>query len=144
MDTMVHNRLPVRGIDAAASMLVAVVCLMFNALVVQTAPALSLDSLGPLAVAYHDRPAHPLAIMVVAIVALLGSLLRGPGRIAVFVFVGSATANLASPLIWGRGVPDYVVVRRIDVIFNLSDFLIICAGTLIVGAMAAQLVRARR
>ena len=141
MDTIVQNRLPVRGVDAAASMLVALVCLMINALAVQTAPDLSLDSVGPLAVAYHDKSAHPLAILVVALVALVGSLLRGTGRVAVFVFVGSATANFASPLIWGRGVPDYVVVRRFDVIFNLSDFLIICTGVLIVGAMAVHLAR---
>ena len=144
VDAILRNRLPIRAVDAAVSLLVALDCLMVNALVVQHVPALALDSVGPLAVAYHDKQPHPLAVAVVVVVSLLGSLLRGVGRIAVFVFVGSAAANFASPAIWGRGVPDYLVVRRLDVIVNLSDILIVATGALIVAAMAAQLARARR
>jgi hypothetical protein len=144
MDRMVQSRLPLRAVDIAVSLLVALDCLMINALVVEHAPALKLGSVGPLAVAYHDKQPHPLAIAVVVVVSLLGSLLRGVGRIAVFVFVGSAAANLASPTIWGDGVPDYIVVRRLDVILNLPDILIICAGTLIIATLAPKLARARR
>jgi len=101
-------------------LLVALDCLAINALVVAHAPRLSLDSLGPVALAYHDKHPRPLSIAIVIVILLLGTLLPRGGRVALLVFVGAAVANFASPVIWVQGVPDYFVFLGSDLIFNLA------------------------
>ena len=142
VDAIVRNRMPVGGIDVTVAALVALDCLVINALVVHSVPTLTVDSLGPIAVAYHDKAPGPLAVAVVVVILLLGSLLRGIGRIATLVFVGGALANFASPTIWGA-VPDYIVFRKVDMVVNLADILIVAAGTLVVAVLVARLICAR-
>ena len=99
------SRLPVGPVELAVCFCIAIECLLINALVVAHAPTLSLDSLGPVAVAYHSKEPRPLAVAVVILVLLLGSLLPRGARVASLVFVGAAMANFASPSIWSEGSP---------------------------------------
>ena len=122
-------------------LLVSLECLLINAWAVANAPTLTFDSLGPLALAYHDKQPRPAAVAVIIVILLIGTWLSRVGRVAVIVFVGAAAANFASPLIWGQGIPDYIVVRRLDLIANISDILMIGAGTVIVASLFAQYVR---
>ena len=122
-------------------LLVALECLLMNAWAVANAPRLTFDSLGPLALAYHDKQPRPAAVAVIIVILLVGTCLSRVGRVAVIVFVGAAAANFASPAIWGQGIPDYIVVRRLDVIANISDILMIAAGVVIVASLFAPYVR---
>jgi len=138
-----RNRLPLRPVELAVCLLVALDCLAINALVVAHAPRLSLHSLGPVALAYHDKQPRPLSIAFVIVILLLGTLLPRGGRVAVLVFVGAAAANFASPSIWGQGVPDYFVFTGPDLIFNLADILMIVTLVVMVISMGKDLARRR-
>ena len=141
MEANERNRLPLGPVELTVCFLVALECLIVNALVVAHAPALSFDSLGPLALAYHDKQPRPLGVAAVILVLLLGTLLPRGGRVAVLLFVGAATANFASPAIWGQGIPDYIVFRGPDVILNLADVIMIVAEVVIAISVIATLRR---
>ena len=114
MNQRAHNRIPLGPLEITVCFVVALECLVINALVVAQTPALSLHSLGPLAVAYHDKDPRPLGVAAVILVLLLGTCLPRGGRVAALLFVGGAFANFVSPAIWAGGVPDYVVLRGPD------------------------------
>jgi len=130
--------------EVAVSSVVAADCLAINAVAVEHAPPLSLDALGPLALAFHDKQPHPVFIAVLVLVLLLGSWLPRLGRAAVLVFVGAAAANFVSPLIWDAGAPDYLVFREIDVIANLSDVLMIGASVVVAASIVVEIVKRAR
>jgi len=144
-DRMVRQRrgarLPLRPVELAVCLLVALDCLAINALVVAHAPRLSLDSLGPVALAYHDKHPRPLSIAIVIVILLLGTLLPRGGRVALLVFVGAAVANFASPVIWVQGVPDYFVFLGSDLIFNLADILMMVTLIVMMISMGKEVVR---
>jgi hypothetical protein len=141
METTKRHRLPLRPVELAVCLLVAVECLMMNALVVAHAPTLSLHSLGPVALAYHDKQPRPMGVAFVIVILLLGTLLPQGGRVAVLLFVGAAAANFASPTVWGAGIPDYLVFRRPDLILNVPDVLMIVTAVVIVISMGKDLAR---
>ena len=141
VDVTTRTRLPIGGVELAVCLLVALDCLAVNALAVARVPRLSLDSLGPLALAYHDKQPKPASVAVVILVLLLGTLLPRVGRAAVLVFVGAAAANFASPAFWSPGVPDYIVFRRVDLIANMSDLLMLVACVVILASMVVPLMR---
>ena len=141
MEAVTRDRIPLGARDVALCLLVAVDCLLINALVVAQRP--TLGSFGPIAVAYHDKQPSLLGIALVVGCLLAGTVLRGGGRLGVLLLVGGAAANLASPTIWDRGIPDYVVFGRLNTVMNLSDILMITAGALVVVSSTAQLLRAR-
>jgi hypothetical protein len=143
MNTKTRNRLPLGPLEITVCFVVALECLAINALVVAHAPALSLDSLGPLALAYHDKEPRPFGLVLVILVLLLGTMLPRGGRVAALLFVGAAIANFASPAIWAGGVPDYLVLSGPDLILNVPDVLMIVAGIVIVISMGKELVRRR-
>ena len=136
-----RTRRPIGGFELAICLLVALQCLAINALAVAHIPLFSLDSLGPLALAYHDKQPGPIFIAAVILALLAGTWLPPVGRAAVLVFAGAAAANLASPAIWDPGIPDYIVVRRLDVIANAADLLIVAASVVIVASMVVPVVR---
>jgi hypothetical protein len=136
-----QGRLPIGAVELAICTIVALDCLVVNALAVATVPRLSLESLGPLALAFHDRQPHPIFAAVLVLVLLLGTWLPRVGRAAVLVFVGAAAANFASPAIWSGGAPDYLVFRRVDIIANISDLLMMGSAVVIVATIAVSLVR---
>jgi len=138
------SRLPIGPVELAVCFCIAIECLLINALVVAHAPALSLDSLGPVALAYHGKEPRPLGVAVVIVVLLLGSFLPRGARVASLVFVGGAMANFASPLIWSRGIPDYLVLGWPDVILNVPDVLMIVTGVVIAASIGSELVRRAR
>lgn len=139
----VKKRRPIRPTELAVASVVAADCLAINAAAVRYVPQLSLESLGPLALAFHDRQPHPVFLAVVIGVLLLGTWLPRAGRIAVLIFAGAAIANFASPVIWDEGAPDYIVFRGIDVIANLSDLLMLGAALVIAGSIVYVAVRGR-
>ena len=139
MGTKERRRLPLRPVELAVCLLVAVDCLVINALVVAHAPALSLNSLGPVALAYHDKQPRPMGVAFVIVILLLGTLLPQGGRVAVLVFVGAAVANFASPAIWGQGVPDYLVFRGPDLILSLADVLMIVTAVVVTISIGKEL-----
>jgi len=136
-----RTRLPIGVVELGICLLVALDCLVVNAFAVAQFPGLSLDSLGPFALSYHDKQSNPVAIAAVILALLVGTWLPRVGRAGVLVFVGAAAANLASPAIWDPGVPDYVVFRRIDVVANAADLLMVAAVLVIVASMVVPLVR---
>lgn len=138
------KRLPIGGTELAVSGLVAAGCLAVNALAVASLPALSVDELGPLALAYHDKQPHPAFASVAVFVLLLGSWLPRAGRAAVLVFVGAAVANFLSPSIWGPGAPDYIVFLELDVIANISDLLMLSAAVVVVASVGLAMLRCAR
>lgn len=138
------KRLPIGGTELAVSGLVAAGCLAVNALAVASLPALSVDELGPLALAYHDKQPHPAFASVAVFVLLLGSWLPRAGRAAVLVFVGAAVANFLSPSIWGPGAPDYIVFLELDVIANISDLLMLSAAVVVVASIGLAMLRCAR
>ncbi len=131
-----RTRLPLGGRELAICMLVTLYCLVMNAFAVAQAPGLSLDSLGPFALAYHDKQTSPIPIGVIILALLVGTWLPRVGRAAVLVFVGAAAANLVSPAIWDPGVPDYIVFHRIDLVANAADLLMMAAFVVIVASIA--------
>jgi hypothetical protein len=139
-----ESRLPLGPVELAVCFSIAAECLVIDALVVALAPTLSLDSLGPVAVAYHGKEPRPLAVAVVILVLLLGSLLPRGARVASLVFVGAAMANFASPSIWSRGIPDYLVFGWPDVVLNVPDVLMIVTGGVIAVSISSELVRRAR
>jgi hypothetical protein len=145
MDVWSRNRTPLGGLEVVVCLLVALECLAVNALAVTHLPELTLDSVraGPLALAFHDKHPQPLAVAVILILLLLGAQLPRFGRAAVFVFVGAAVANFVSPLIWRGGVPDYIVLQRIDVIMNVPDVLMIASAMVVVASMLGASWRRR-
>jgi hypothetical protein len=136
-----RTRLPIGGTELAICLLVALECMVVNALAVARVPTLSLDSLGPLALAYHDKQPNPASVAFVILVLLAGTWLPRVGRAAVLVFVGAAAANFASPAIWNRGVPDYIVLLKFDLIANVSDALMMAACVMIAACMVVPLLR---
>jgi hypothetical protein len=138
------SRLTLGPVEIAVCFCIAIECLLINALVVAHAPTLSLDSLGPVAVAYHGKEPRPLGVAVVILVLLLGSFLPRGARVASLVFVGAAVANFASPSIWSRGIPDYLVFGWPDVILNVPDVLMIVTGVVIAVSIGSELVRRGR
>ena len=144
MSSMSGTRRPIQGIEIGMAALIALDCLAVNAFAASELPQLSRESLGPFAVAYHDKQT---SLAFVPVLLLLLFLVRGlsvVGRTAVLVFVGAAIANITSPLIWDAGVPDYIVFRDIDVIANLSDVLMISASVVIAASIGFDLVERAR
>jgi hypothetical protein len=120
------RRSPIRPAEVGLAVVVAACCVAANALAVALVEPLSPDHAGPLALAYHhvDRPLLLLPLLL-PLFLLLSSLLRGAGRMAMLAFVGAGGANVASMVLWSAGLPDYIVFRRLDVIANLSDLLLL-------------------
>ena len=58
----VRNRKSVGPLDVAFAGLVAAYCICGNALATAYVEPLSADNLGPLALAYHDRPSTALPV----------------------------------------------------------------------------------
>jgi hypothetical protein len=135
------RREPLGATELAVTSVVAADCLAVNAAAVAFVPRLSLESLGPLALAFHDKQPHPAFLPVLVGVLLLGTFLPRGGRVAVLVFVGAAAANFLSPAIWDGGAPDYIVFRHVDVIANLSDLLMMSSGLFIAGTVAVAAAR---
>lgn len=116
------------GSNAAASLFVA---------------PLALDNLGPLALVWHDR--HPSLLLVAAVPALalfwVGRDVGTPVRILGAVFAGAVVANTISSIAWSAGIPDYIVIRRFDLICNVSDVLIVATALSIVAMLAFRKIR---
>jgi hypothetical protein len=134
-----HRRLPLGPFELAIAAVIAADCLLVNAVAVDHVPPLSLHSLGPLALAFHDKQPHFGFAAVLVFVALLSTWLPRVGRAAMLVFVGAALANFLSPAIWSGGAPDYVVFRRVDIIANVSDLLMMTSGVVVVASMVTVL-----
>src|SRR4051812_20064617 len=141
MSSVSEERAPIRGIELAMAALIAVECLAVNAVAVSELPELSLEALGPFVIVYHDKQPSLVLLPLLIGLLLLVKHLPAVGRAAALVFVGAAAANVASPSIWRAGVPDYIVVRELDLIANLSDLLMIAAGLVIVGSIGVDGVR---
>ena len=126
------NRVPIEPSEVGFAVVVAACCVAANALAVVYVEPLSVDHLGPLALSHHHvhRPLL-LLLLIPPLLLLLSSALRGVGRTALLVFVGAASANIASLALWSAGVPDYIVLRRVDVIANLSDLLMIASASVV-------------
>jgi hypothetical protein len=133
-----------RGVDTrpaitAREVLVAAftcgVCLLASALAVATLEPLGDGNLGLLALAYHERSPTLFLVPGALLILVLASALPRFARAAMVFFIGAATANLLSPLIWNGAVPDYLVLARIDVIANLADLVIVATGALVVTAI---------
>ena len=118
--------------------------LAVNAAAVAFVPPLSLEALGPLALAFHDKQPHPVFLVVLVAVLLLGTWLPRLGRIAVLVFVGAVAANFLSPALREEGAPDYIVFREADVIANLSDLLTIGSAAIVALTVIVAGPRRRR
>jgi hypothetical protein len=134
-----HQRIPLGPLELAIAGVIAADCLLVNAVAVDNVPPLSLHSLGPLALAFHDKQPHFGFAAVLVFVALLSTWLPRLGRAAALVFVGAALANFLSPAIWNGGAPDYVVFRRVDIIANVSDLLMMTSGAVVLASMIAVL-----
>ena len=144
MSAISGSRRPIGGAELAVAGLIAVDCLAINALAVAHLPELSLEALGPLALAYHDKQPHPVFIGLIVLILLLGTWLPRAGRAAVLVFAGAVTANFASASIWDAGVPDYIVVRNIDVIANVSDVLMFLSAAVVAASISVETIRRAR
>jgi len=138
------QREPLGPTELAVTTVVAADCLAVNAAAVAFVPPLSLEALGPLALAFHDKQPHPAFLVVLVAVLLLGTWLPRLGRVAVLVFVGAAAANFLSPALWEAGAPDYIVFRDADVIANLSDLLMMGSAVVVVATMVAAGLRRRQ
>jgi hypothetical protein len=115
---------------------VGVCCVIANAVAVAFVEPLSTHHLGPLALAYHHR--HPSFMMILPLLLLpllLSSLLRGVIRTALLVFAGAAIANIASAALWIGAVPDYIVLRRLGVITNLSDLIMVASAMVVIASL---------
>ena len=123
------------------TVLVALSCLAVNAAAVSGLPRLSLEALGPFALAYHDKAPSFVFVPILVLMLVLVKALSFVGRVAALFFVGAAIANITSPLIWEPGVPDYIVLREIDVIANVSDVLMLSSAVAIAASISLDLVR---
>src|SRR4249920_627004 len=108
MKSGLQERKSVGPVDVAFAGVVAAYCLCGNALATAYVEPLSADNLGPLALAYHDRP-PPLFLLPL----LACPVLPAVGRGALIAFVGAACANVASAALWPTGVPDYIVFTNV-------------------------------
>ena len=141
MKSGLQERKSVGPVDVAFAGLVAAYCLCGNALATAYVEPLSADNLGPLALAYHDRP-PPLFLLPLLLLLLLACpVLPAVGRGALIAFVGAACANIASAAFWQTGVPDYIVFGNVDVIANVSDVVMVVSATVVVATILGRLVR---
>jgi len=143
MKIFAPDRKAVGPLDLVCAGLVAAYCICGNALATAYVEPLSTENLGPLALAYHDRP-PPLFLLPLLLLALLACpALPSVGRGALVAFVGAAMANIASAAFWPTGVPDYIVFRNIDVIANVSDLVMLGSAAVVIGAILTRLCRRR-
>ena len=136
-----QDRKPVRPLDIAFAGIVAAYCLCGNALATAYVEPLSADNLGPLALAYHDRPPPVFLLPLLLLLLLACPVLPAVGRGALIAFVGAGCANIASAAFWPTGVPDYIVFRHVDVIANVSDVVMVAAAAVAVATILARVVR---
>lgn len=99
-------------------------CLALHALAVRALAPLSLENLGPLALAWHDGRGPALLVGLAA----LGLAAARWGGTAIWVALGAASANAAALLVWGA-VPDYIAV---DLVVNASDVVLLGALSAVV------------
>ena len=136
-----RDRKSVGPLDVAFAGIVAAYCLCGNALATAYVEPLSADNLGPLALAYHDRPPPLFLLPLLLLLLLAGPVLPAVGRGALIAFVGAACANIASAAFWQTGVPDYIVFGHVDVIANVSDVVMVVSATVVVATILGRLVR---
>ena len=139
---------PARPTEVAFAVVVTAYCLVFNAFAVIYLQPLSTRTLGqPLAVAYHsvERPLVLVPIFLLVLCLLLRlSAARGARRTALIAFIGAACANVISASLWSAGVPDYIVLRDVDLVANLSDVIMTVSAATLLASMIVDLVRGRR
>ncbi len=126
------RRARVRPGEVGLTVLVGACCLAVNALAVAHVEPLSPANRGPLALAYHDEHRSLIALPLLLALLVLFPALHGAGRLAVIAFVGAASANIVSPALWSAGVPDYIVVRRLELVANLSDVVMVVSAAVVV------------
>jgi hypothetical protein len=126
------TRRAIRPQEIGIAGLMCAACLLANAIAVQHVPPLTPTNVGPLALAYHERQPSLVLLATGVLLLFLASFIRGVGRAAVILFVGAATANVVSPLLWDGAVPDYLALTRIDVIANVSDAVMVVTGAIAV------------
>ena len=129
------RRARIRPGEVGLAGLVGACCLAVNALAVAHVEPLSPANRGPLALAYHDEHRSLIALPLLLALLVLFPALHGAGRLAVIAFVGATSANIVSPALWSAGVPDYIVVRRLDVVANLSDVVMVVSAGIVVASM---------
>ena len=135
------GRSRIRPAEVGFALLVAGCCVAANTLAVAYVEPLSVSHLGPLALAYHDSLRPLILLPFLSLILILAPALRGVGRVSLIVFGGAVGANIASVAFWSAGVPDYIVFRRMDVVANLSDVLIIASSMVVIASILRDLWR---
>lgn len=89
---------------------------------------------------YGEGPPSPAGFALLSAgLAFLVPFARSLGlSVGAGLLVGGAAGNLASPLLWSRGVPDFIRVGA--VVLNVAD-LLVWAGLLVLLAAAWAVVR---
>ena len=144
MKVRTKNRSAVSPLELAVAALVAAYCLMGNALATTYVEPLSVDNLGPFALAYHERRPPLVLLPLLLFLLLMCPALPSAGRAALVAFVGAAYANIGSAALWPSGVPDYIVFSHVDVIANVSDVVMLCSATVVVASILVRLSRRSR
>ena len=121
--------------------------LVVNVIAAYTVPPLALDNLGPLALAWHERSPVILMIGLALLVVIVRRMHLRPGlQTVVTILLGAGCAQVASIVWFGGNGPDYIVIRRFDIIANVPDLImlttVIVAVAVAVGR-SASLLKAR-
>ncbi len=136
-----QQRHPLRPLELALSLAIALELVLVNAIAVAHIPPLQLDSTGPLGLVFHDKSRSFTLLALLVVVALAATRLPALGRAAALVFVGAAIANFVSPHLWSGGTPDYLVFHRLEIIANVPDLVMLVAVVVIVGSILFRAAR---
>ncbi len=129
--------------SASVLALVAEFGVTVNAFAAEKVPPLAETNLGPLALAWNDRGPNPL-ILIAIIAAIPAGWRLGPlFRTMMAVFAGAVTANAISLFVWPQGIPDYIVIRQYDLIFNVPDLIVVLSAATLVVLVSRDFVRKR-
>ena len=117
--------------------LVFTIGLAVNVVAAYTVPPLALDNLGPLALAWHPRSPVILIVGLVLLVGIVKRMQLRPGlQTVVAILLGAGSAQVASIVWFGGKGPDYIVIRRFDIIANVPDLIML---TTVLVAVAATI-----